>query len=154
LIAAYQGDSIPLSAPQELPGSEGEFRVLSSGVLSLPATLEGGVFSATLSTTGLLPGPYVVLLRETTSEQTTTREIARFSLLSDQDHSSHAERMLAAVEATLEGRATSDQLSVTVAGRSLAKHSIDDLLRLRRLYAQEVQASRGAAAIRVLEIVN
>lgn len=51
-----------------------------------------------------------------------------------------AERILAAIEATLEGRVTKDAESYSIEGRSISRTPIADLLRLRNVYAAEVAA--------------
>lgn len=55
----------------------------------------------------------------------------------------HAERVLEAVEAAIEGRATADQMSVAIGGRSLQRHTIAELLGLRAKYRNEVAVERG-----------
>lgn len=53
------------------------------------------------------------------------------------DHRSHAKKVLDAIEATIEGRASQDQMSYSIAGRSLSRMSIDDLLKFRDRYKAE-----------------
>lgn len=59
----------------------------------------------------------------------------------------HAEKVLAAIEAVIEGRATQDQQSYTINNRSLQRTPIADLLKLRDRYRAEVarlkKGSRG-----------
>ena len=50
---------------------------------------------------------------------------------------SHAKKILDAVEAVLENRATMDQQSMSIAGRSLSRMSIDDLMTFRDRYKAE-----------------
>ena len=60
------------------------------------------------------------------------------------DNRSHPEIVLDAIEAVLENRASKDQESYTIAGRSLARTSIPDLLVMRDRYkAEVVQAKRA-----------
>lgn len=61
------------------------------------------------------------------------------------DARSAPERILAAIEATIEGRAVKDADSYTIEGRSIARTPIADLLRLRAVYQREVAAARGQA---------
>ena len=56
----------------------------------------------------------------------------------------HATRVLAAIEAVLERRATKDQESYTIDGRSLSRTPISELLLLRNLYRREVQLEAQA----------
>lgn len=62
------------------------------------------------------------------------------------DTRSHARRTLEAIEATIEGRASSDVLSYQIAGRSLSKIPIAELLSLRDRYRRDVRAEEAAEA--------
>ena len=62
------------------------------------------------------------------------------------DTRSHAERMLDAIKATLEGRATDAHLEIEINGRRLRYLPPADLLVLRDRYAWEVRAQRAAIA--------
>lgn len=53
------------------------------------------------------------------------------------DTRSHNKKMLDAINATLENRATSDQQSYSIAGRSLTKIPISELLQLRDYYLEK-----------------
>ena len=53
------------------------------------------------------------------------------------DNRSHAKKVLDAIQATIEGRASQDQMSYSIAGRSLSRMSIDDLLKFRDRYRAE-----------------
>ena len=53
------------------------------------------------------------------------------------DHRSHAKKVLDAIEAVLENRASQDQMSYSIAGRSLSRMSIDDLMKFRDRYRAE-----------------
>jgi len=53
------------------------------------------------------------------------------------DHRSHAKTVLDAIEATIEGRASQDQMSYSIAGRSLSRMSVTDLLMFRDRYRAE-----------------
>ena len=57
----------------------------------------------------------------------------------------HPRRVLAAIEAVIEGRATKDQENYSIAGRSLSRTPIADLLRLRDQYRAEVARLDDAA---------
>lgn len=57
---------------------------------------------------------------------------------------SWAEKALEAVEATIQNRATSDQLSYTIAGRSLSKIPIPDLLSLRSTLKAQIRSEKIA----------
>ncbi|MEM7217715.1 MAG: hypothetical protein AAF515_05080 [Pseudomonadota bacterium] len=65
--------------------------------------------------------------------------------LSVNDSLSHAERVLRAIEAMIEGRATKDQQSTSLNGTSLSRFSWEELLGLRDRYRQEVNQERRRA---------
>jgi len=60
------------------------------------------------------------------------------------DDRTHAEIVLDAVESVIEGRATKDQESYTIAGRSLSRTPVEDLLMLRDRYKTEVRREERA----------
>lgn len=64
------------------------------------------------------------------------------------DPRSHAKIVLDAVEAVLENRATKDQMSYSIAGRSLSRMPIADLLVFRDKYKAEYQRELDAERIR------
>lgn len=61
------------------------------------------------------------------------------------DDRSHARKVLAAIEAVIESRASKDQEEYTINGRSLKRTSIGDLLKLRQKYQAAVAAEDAAA---------
>lgn len=65
---------------------------------------------------------------------------------SSADVRTHAKTVLDAIEAVIENRASQDQMSYSIAGRSLARMSIDDLMtfrnRYRAEYLEEIKKSR------------
>jgi len=69
-------------------------------------------------------------------------------LTSTGDTRSDAERILAAIEATIEGRATKDAESYSIEGRSISRTPIEQLLRLRAVYQRSVDAEAGISPIR------
>lgn len=64
------------------------------------------------------------------------------------DNRSHAKKVLDAIEAVLEGRASKDQESYSIAGRSLSRTPIPDLLRLRSIYKAEYDSELATARIK------
>ena len=67
------------------------------------------------------------------------------------DNRSHVKKVLDALEATLENKASQDQLSYSIAGRSLSRLSPTELIqwrdRYREEYNREVQAERIAQGL-------
>lgn len=63
------------------------------------------------------------------------------------DQRSHAQRMLEAIKARLEGRITADAESYSIRGRSLSRIPMAELMRLRDQYAADVHRERVAAGL-------
>lgn len=63
------------------------------------------------------------------------------------DGRSHARTVLEAIEAVIEGRASKDQQSYSINGRSLQRMPIKDLLAFRAQYRAEVEAEDAQARI-------
>ncbi|MBL4929345.1 hypothetical protein JI744_14655 [Tabrizicola sp. KVB23] len=61
------------------------------------------------------------------------------------DGRSHAEKVLEAIEAVIEGRATKDQESYTIKDRTLQRTPLGELLKFRAQYRDEVRAQKQAA---------
>lgn len=63
------------------------------------------------------------------------------------DNRSHAKKVLDAIEAVIEGRASQDQMGYTIAGRSLSRTPLQDLMRLRAMYKAEYESEVATANI-------
>ena len=63
------------------------------------------------------------------------------------DNRSHAKKVLDAVEAVMENRATQDQMSYQIGGRSLSRTPLPDLLKLRATYKTEYEGELATANI-------
>ena len=69
------------------------------------------------------------------------------------DYRSHAKKTLDALEATILGKASSDQLSYSIAGRSLSKFSPEELISWRNTYrAEYLREERRAGRTRPQKI--
>src|SRR3990172_1131302 len=64
------------------------------------------------------------------------------------DGRSHVKRVLDAIEATIEGTATKEQASMTIAGRTIQRRTVQDLLVLRDRYKAEYIAEQRAEKIK------
>jgi hypothetical protein len=64
------------------------------------------------------------------------------------DTRSHAQKVLAAVEAVIEGRASIDQMSYQIGNRSLSRTPLTDLILLRDKYRAEVRREEQAEKLR------
>ena len=60
------------------------------------------------------------------------------------DGRSHARRVLDAIEATLEGRATDDAVEISIRGRTIKQTPVVELMKLRDVYKREVSAEAHA----------
>lgn len=65
------------------------------------------------------------------------------------DNRSHAKKVLDAIEAVIEGRASMDQMGYQIAGRSLSRTPIPDLIKLRSLYKDEYDGELATARIQM-----
>jgi len=71
---------------------------------------------------------------------TGTLEIKAYLLeTASSDVRTHAKKVLDAIEAVLESRATKEQESISIAGRSLVRMSLEELIKARNNYRWEVQ---------------
>lgn len=100
---------------------------------------------------GWPPGAYWYSLRATDGAEvheveTGTLNVAAdlAAVSTDYDGRSHAEKVLEAIEAVIEGRATKDQDSYRINNRELRRTPISQLLKLRDVYRQEVRRARAA----------
>lgn len=102
-------------------------------------------YSARLDLSGKEAGDWRYELRVTATNGGASRAIdngllrVKPSLLNG-DTRTHAQKTLAAIEAVIENRATKDQQSYTIAGRSLERMSVADLLEFRNQYRREVNS--------------
>lgn len=125
------------------------------GVIDLQSAPDGAthIFSETATVTAdWVPGAYWWQLRATdgtdvvevgTGQTTIAADLSKIT--EPHDGRSHAEKVLSAIEAVIEGRASVDQQAYTIQGRSLQRTPLADLLTLRAKYRAEVRAEQQAA---------
>lgn len=80
-------------------------------------------------------------------EEGTTTIVANPVTATTADLRTHAEKTLDAIESVLEGRVTADVSQYTIAGRSVNKIPIPELISLRNKYKAEVEAEKAALRI-------
>lgn len=105
------------------------------------------LFAATaVITTTWTAGEYSYQLSLTDGSEVTTVEVGRTEIFKDlslittaQDARTHAKKVLEAIEAVLENRASTDQMSYQINNRQLSRMPIKDLLLMRDRYALEVK---------------
>ena len=81
---------------------------------------------------------------EFTIESGTFEAELRADLNSNSDFRSHNRKVLDAINAVIENRASKDQESYTIAGRTLNRTSVGDLLKLKNHYEGLVKKEEGA----------
>lgn len=122
--------------------------------ITLTATLSGSEYLIEVgqsTTAGYTSGDYqwvALITRDSDSERV---EISRGVMkvnpdpaTSAADPRTTARKTLDAIEAVIEGRASKDQESYSIAGRSLTRMSVEDLLSLRDSYRVEVRREEQA----------
>lgn len=123
-----------------------------ASVLNATATASGSshlvVLTAT-QTTNLQAGSYEFAAQVTSGSEAYTVRNGRITVRPNLmtagagDRVSHAEKMLAAIEAVLEGRITADVMAYTIAGRSVTKIPVKELLELRAKYARDLYYAKN-----------
>jgi hypothetical protein len=157
--AFHAGDSLSWleSAPDyQAPDWELRYharRVDAEGVgFDIVSSAEGALHRVTVdpaTTAAYTPGAYsVAVVAYQGSSGRATIRTCRLDVRPDLadaagDPRSHAHRLLWAIEAVLERRATHVQESYSIEGRALKYLSIDDLHRARARYRQEVAVIEG-----------
>ena len=130
-----------------------ELKSTSSNLSTITASADGDDYTVTIAaatSADYTPADYHYQAFVTKSGERYTVDSGRVTILKDfqdsgnYDDRSHPEVVLDAIEAVLESRATKDQENYSIAGRSLARTPIEDLLTLRDRYKSEViQAQRA-----------
>lgn len=126
------------------------------GTFNAAASASGTTHSVSISsatTAALKPGRYRWTARGVSGGITETIESGWIDVLPNvaagakADHRSWARRALDAVQATIEGRASSDQQAMSIAGRSISRMSYLELRQMQTdLEAQVRVEEQGAAA--------
>lgn len=121
---------------------------------SITASADGSNFDVTVpasTTSGYTAGRYTWSAQVTggSSEayevDTGSLEILpRYDQAANLDDRTHARKVLEAIEAVIENRATLDQQEYTIGNRSLKRMTVEELMRFRQLYRNEVQAELAA----------
>lgn len=128
------------------------------GVVSFAATASGATHSVTVAagtTAAYKPGRFRVYARVTNGSvvETVPDETGWLDVLPDYaaagalDHRSWAQRVLDALKAAYEGRASEDQLAMSLGGRSISRMSKADLRTEIEAFERRVQRELDAEAI-------
>ena len=139
---------------QDYPASLWEATIYlrsASGKADIVGTSEGDAFLFSVpasETSGWSAGEYSVVLRVTNGAEVYQPLTSRLTVLPDlaalntHDPRSEAEKALAAIQATLTNRATSDQLKLSFGGRSLEKTPLSDLMKLEKRFLNMVSQEK------------
>jgi hypothetical protein len=115
---------------------------------SFPAVADGTTHSfeaAATATDDYKPGRYYVQVRVTDGSSPVVVDSGWCEVIADPasgvkvDHRSWARRTLDAVEAFIEGNATTAQQAISIAGRSISRYPLTELLQLRSQLRGEVR---------------
>ena len=154
-----QGDSLSWTeSDNNYPASDGwifGYKLVNSSAqysFESIADVDSHVFSLLSATTAAYkPGEYSYQRYVVNGLERTTLNQGSINIVNDFtkafDARSHAAKTLNAIEAVLENRATLDQESYAINGRSLTRMSITDLLAFRDTYRAEVAAEKNAERI-------
>lgn len=165
-------DTAPLTAPAgdtvDWYQSAGEYTSAAGYAVALAvvgssvtgtATADGDrwlLSFAAANTTSLGPGAWRWVARATRGAEVRTIASGVLTLTapvgSESTATTHAARMLAAIECVLEGRIPADIESYAVAGRSLTRIPARELYALRNKYAAEVAAERSGTGSSLRQI--
>lgn len=111
--------------------------------------------AASSSTTSYTVGDYIweAYITKTSDSNRIMVDSGRTSITenlanTNADLRSHAKKVLDSIEAVIEGRATIDQSSMSIAGRSLSRMSVDELMTFRDRYRAEYLKEIKLARIR------
>lgn len=145
LTAAYPAADFDLAFSARRNGSDG------LGVNSVTLAFAGDPFSGSLNMTGKAAGVWAWTIRATLKSGSGSVVVAKgvLTLRADPasaDAASHAEKMLAQIEALLEGKSLNDVASYAIAGRSLTRLTPAELMTWRSHYQGEVRKERARAA--------
>lgn len=112
---------------------------------SVDAGTEHRITAAAVDTAAWQPGEYAYSLRATNGADVVELESGHTTVLADLesvapgvDQRVHARKVLAAIEAVIEGRASLDQERYRIGDRELYRTPIADLLKLRAHYRAEL----------------
>ncbi len=146
-ISAGARLSVDIGAAVDIePGAVVTVILRGASSVDLIANADGVAAATGAETSEWKPGRYAYVIRAERGGDVV--EIERGGVTVDPDLAlvegghdgrTHAQRVLDAVEATIEGRATSDQLAYSIKGRSFQFTPLNELLALRDRYRREVQ---------------
>jgi len=151
----YQGDSLDWDESEsDYPASSSwvihYVLVNASSRITFNSSADGDDHNFTIATTTTAAwkdGEYTYTRYATDGTERVTLNRGTVEIKKDfttaSDQRSNAKKTLEAIEAVIEDRATKDQESYTIQGRSLSRMNIKDLIWFRDYYASKVQKEKG-----------
>ena len=158
----YAGDTISWKiALPDYPANAGwtlKYKAVSaSGYFALVSAADGAdhaVSASKTDTAAYVAGTYTLTKYvESSTELVTLAELPLVvkpgisAMTAAYDNRSHVKKVLDAIEAVLEGTATSDQLRVKLGDKEIQRFTIEELLKLRSTYYNYYQQELAAAGI-------
>lgn len=138
-------------------GAQLRYRLAGPAALTIPLNESGGEFTAAVTSATsatFAAGAYFWTLEAVVDNERETLATGTVEILPDVgsvttpfDSRTHAQRMLDAIEASLEGRITADVQVLSIRGRSITKIPAAELLTFRDKYKEEVKRERVAAGL-------
>lgn len=129
-----------------------------AGRFAVAATADGDKFAITIlaaTSAAYVAGIYQWVAKVSKGTESYTVDSGTCKVLTDLsakttafDGRTHVKKVLDAIEAVVEGRATKDQESYSIAGRQLSRTPIADLLKLRAQYKSEYESELKAERIK------
>lgn len=157
-IALVAGDTLKFQISlADYPASDGwtlEYSIQNAANIETFSSSASGddhlVTVAASATATWTPGTYRLSARAVKGAEKYTLRKGSIEVTADLsaavDQRSHAEIVLDAIEAMLEGKATKDQQSYSIAGRSITRLTPEELLTWRDTYRKEVKRQRRQEA--------
>jgi hypothetical protein len=151
------GDTLKFNAQvPDYPPSQGyalTYRLVrrdgTPGAITINATTSGEDYQVTVvsaTTIGWTPGVYTWAAYASKAGERYTVDSGEITLVADPvtsaapfDMRGHAAKVLASIEALLEGKAAADVVEYSIAGRSIKKMSFSELLVVRQKYQDEIR---------------
>ena len=142
---------------EEFPASEGwtlAYILKGPSSITINGAIQDGVYEVEVlpaTTTGWAAGDYWAFITVELGGQKATLELGQcnilpaLSSLTNFDGRSHAAKVRDALKSLMEGKATQDVDSYSIAGRSLTKLSPTELLKWLQFYENEVRKEELAA---------
>ena len=150
MVNHVSGDSFRLVIKTPTGTASAELVISGPEVSTLAATLVDGTATVEQAALDLAAGTYDLYWRffdadgnKSTDSAGALKVSAAPETLPPSDRADHAEKTLKNIEAVLEGRASNDVMQYSIAGRSLSRIPITELIAWRDALRQEIAAKKA-----------